>query len=64
VTVDNLRITNQTADTVEFIGRNTYYDPDDSRQVEERTFRVQMVEGQPQIVGSDFVQVLQPRRGN
>jgi len=63
VTVDNLRVTNQTADTVELIGRNTYDYPDGSRQQEERTFRVQMVEGQPQIVGSDFVQVLQPRGG-
>jgi hypothetical protein len=53
VTVDNLRVTNQTSDTVELTGRNTYYYPDGSRQQEERTFRVQMVEGQPRIVGSD-----------
>ena len=61
VTVDNLRVRNQTADTVELIGRNTYYYPDGSQQQEERTFRVQLVEGQPRIVGSDFVQVLKSR---
>lgn len=63
VTVDNLRVTSQSADTVELLGRNTYYYPDGSLQQEERTFRVQMVEGKPRIVGSDFVQVLQPRGG-
>ena len=63
VTVDNLQVTHQSDDSVELVGRNTYYYPDGSRQQEERTFRVQMVEGQPRIVGSDFVQVLQPRSG-
>ncbi len=61
VTIDNLRVGNQTGDMVELMGRNTYYYPDGTQQQEERTFRVQMVEGQPRIVGSDFVQVLRPR---
>jgi serine/threonine protein kinase len=61
VTVENLRVTNQTADTVEMVGQNTYIYADGSTQREERTFTVQMVDGQPRIVGSSFVSVLQPR---
>jgi hypothetical protein len=59
--VENLQVTNQTADTVEMIGQNTYIYADGSTQREERTFTVQMVDGQPRIVGSSFVSVLQPR---
>jgi serine/threonine-protein kinase len=64
VTVDNLRVTSQTNDTVELIGRNTYYYPDGSQQQEERTFQVRQMGGQPRIVGSEFVQVLRPRGGD
>lgn len=61
VSVENLRITSQSADTVEFLGENTYYYPDGSTQREERTFTVQMQDGQPRIVASDFRSVLQSR---
>jgi eukaryotic-like serine/threonine-protein kinase len=61
VTVENLRVTNQTADTVELVGQNTYYYADGSRQLEERTYTVQLVESEPRIVGSTFVQVIKPR---
>lgn len=61
VTVENLRVTNQTADTVELVGQNTYVYSDGSTQREERTFSVQMQDGQPRIVGSSFVRVTQSR---
>ncbi|MGB3312480.1 MAG: protein kinase [Nodosilinea sp.] len=61
VSVENLRVTGQTADTVEFVGENTYVYPDGSTQREERSFAVQMQDGQPRIVGSSFRGVLQSR---
>ncbi|MBE9158874.1 protein kinase [Nodosilinea sp. LEGE 06152] len=61
VSVENLRVTNQSADTVEFVGENTYIYPDGSTQREERTFTVQMQDGQPRIVASRFRGVLQSR---
>ena len=61
VSVENLRVTGQTADTVEFLGENTYVYPDGSTQREQRTFTVQMSDGQPRIVASNFRSVLQSR---
>ncbi|WP_317034524.1 protein kinase domain-containing protein [Nodosilinea sp. E11] len=61
VSVENLRVTGQTADTVEFVGENTYVYPDGSTQREQRSFTVQMQDGQPRIVGSSFRGVLQAR---
>lgn len=61
VSVENLRVTNQTADTVEFVGENTYVYPDGSTQREQRTFTVQISDGQPRIVASSFRGVLQSR---
>ncbi|MBE9135998.1 protein kinase [Nodosilinea sp. LEGE 07088] len=61
VSVENLRVTGQTADSVEFVGENTYFYPDGSTQREERTFTVQMQDGQPRIVASNFSSVLEAR---
>jgi serine/threonine protein kinase len=61
VSVENLRVTRQTSDTIEFLGENTYYYPDGSTQREERTFTVQIADGQPRIVASRFQRVLQAR---
>jgi serine/threonine protein kinase len=61
VSVENLRVTTQSAETVELIGKNTYYYPDGSTQEEERTFTVQMVDQEPRIVGSAFVRVIKAR---
>ncbi|PSR18816.1 serine/threonine protein kinase [filamentous cyanobacterium CCP3] len=62
VSVENLRVTGQSGDTVEFVGENTYVYPDGSTQREERSFTVQMQDGQPRIVGSSFRRVLQSRQ--
>ncbi|MEM6427385.1 MAG: hypothetical protein AAF728_19840, partial [Cyanobacteria bacterium P01_D01_bin.128] len=61
VSVDNLRVTQQTANGIELLGENTYIYPDGSTQREARTFTVELVEGQPRIVGSQFVRVIQAR---
>ncbi len=61
VSVENLRVTGQTADSVEFVGENTYVYPDGSTQREQRSFTVQMLDGQPRIVGSSFGGVLKSR---
>lgn len=61
VTVENLRVTNQTPDTVELVGQNTYVYPDGRTQREERTYTVQMLNGEPRIVASSFVRVLKSR---
>ena len=61
VTVENLRVTDQTSDRIEFLGENTYVYPDGSTQREERTFTVQTIDGQPRIVASSFRRVITPR---
>jgi eukaryotic-like serine/threonine-protein kinase len=61
VSVENLRVTSQSADTVKFLGENTYVYPDGSTQREQRTFTVRMSDGQPRIVASSFRGVLQAR---
>ncbi|ESA36873.1 serine threonine protein kinase [Leptolyngbya sp. Heron Island J] len=61
VSVENLQVQSQTSDTIEFLGQNTYIYADGSMQREARTFTVQLVDGQPRIVGSDFVRVIESR---
>jgi serine/threonine-protein kinase len=61
VSVENLRVTGQTADSINFVGENTYVYPDGSTQREQRSFTVQMQDGQPRIVGSSFGGVLESR---
>ena len=62
VSVENLRVTGQTADAIELLGENTYVYTDGSTQREERTFTVQLRDGQPRIVASSFKGVLQSDR--
>ena len=61
VSVNNLQVTTQTANTLELLGQNTYVYSDGSTQQEERTFTVQLINGQPRIVASAFVRVIQAR---
>ncbi len=61
VTVENLRVINQTDSLISLEGENTYYYPDGSIQREERTFTFKFVDGDPKIVESNFVRVLQFR---
>jgi serine/threonine-protein kinase len=61
VSVENLRVTDQTADSIELLGENTYVYSDGSTQREERTFTVKTVDGKPRIVASNFGRVLEFR---
>lgn len=61
VTVEDLRVTKRTAETINLIGQNTYVYPDDSTQGEERTYTVQMRSGQPRIVASSFIRITKAR---
>lgn len=62
VSVENLRVTGQTADAIELLGENTYVYADGSSQREERTFTVELRDGQPRIVASSFKGILQSDR--
>lgn len=61
VTVQNLQVTTQTAETIELLGQTTYVYEDGSTQEEERTYIIQQVDGQPRIVSSAFVRVVKSR---
>ncbi|MEL7502049.1 MAG: serine/threonine-protein kinase [Cyanobacteria bacterium J06554_6] len=61
VSVENLAVTAETGNRLELLGNNTYYYPDGSTQEEERTFTVQLIDGQPLIVASKFVRVIKAR---
>ncbi|MEO1403276.1 MAG: serine/threonine-protein kinase, partial [Cyanobacteria bacterium J06635_1] len=61
VTVENVRVTAQTAETIELLGQNTYVYDDGSTQQEERTYTVQLINGAPRMVASDFVRVIKSR---
>ncbi|MEM1253922.1 MAG: protein kinase [Cyanobacteria bacterium P01_H01_bin.21] len=61
VSIENLQLQNQTSDTIDFVGQNTYRYSDGSTQQEERTFTVQLVDGEARIVGSTFVRVIKSR---
>ncbi|MEM7066221.1 MAG: serine/threonine-protein kinase [Cyanobacteria bacterium P01_B01_bin.77] len=61
VSVENLQVIEQTPERIEFLGQNTYVYSDGSIQIEERTFTVQPVDGQPRIIESEFRGVTQSR---
>ena len=61
VSVENLRIKNRTADTIDLVVQNTYVYLDGSFQQEERNYTVKMIGNQPTIVDTSFVEVLKDR---
>ncbi len=62
ISAENLQVMRQTRDRVELIGQNTYFYDDGTTQLEDRTYMVELVGGQPRIVDSKFVRVVKPRR--
>ncbi|MBE9032496.1 protein kinase [filamentous cyanobacterium LEGE 11480] len=62
ISVENLQYTAKTNDRVNLVGENTYFYPDGTTQREERTYVVQLIDGQPRIVASKFVRILRSRR--
>jgi eukaryotic-like serine/threonine-protein kinase len=61
VTVKKLKIINQSAGNISLIGQNTYFYPNGSTQQEERTYVVEMINGQPYIIDSSFIRVIKAR---
>jgi len=61
VTVEDLSVTSQTTTSVDLIGSNTYFYPDGSTQREERSYRLEKLNGSPIIVSSEFIRVTKPR---
>lgn len=61
VSIENLQLQNQTSNTIDFVGQNTYRYSDGSTQQEERTFTVQLIDGEARIVDSTFVRVTKSR---
>ena len=62
VSVENVRIVNQSPDAADLLIQNTYVYLDGSFQQEERNYTVQMVNNQPKIVDTAFVEVTRGRR--
>ncbi|WP_404790448.1 protein kinase [Altericista sp. CCNU0014] len=61
VTVKNLKIIDRSAENISLIGQNTYFYPNGSTQLEERTYVVEMINGQPYITDSSFIRVIKTR---
>ncbi|MGF1515642.1 MAG: protein kinase [Elainellaceae cyanobacterium] len=61
VSVENLRVVEQTGRIVLLSGQNTYFYSDGSSQREARMFTIQLVDGQPRVIGSDFVRIIRQR---
>ncbi|QQE64817.1 hypothetical protein GFS31_14990 [Leptolyngbya sp. BL0902] len=61
VTVENLRVLEQSDDQIALLGENTYFYPDGTTQREERTFTVQMMNDEPRVVSSAFRRVIKFR---
>ncbi|AFY72480.1 serine/threonine protein kinase [Synechococcus sp. PCC 7502] len=61
VTVENLELTSKTDTSMSFVGTNTYFYPDGSKQIEERSYTVQFVNKIPLISGSEFIRVVKAR---
>ena len=61
VSVENLQVTTESPETIELVGRNTYFYQDGTTQQEERTFTVEIVDAQPRIVDSAFVRITKSR---
>ena len=61
VSLVNLQVTNQGTDSVELVGQNIYVYDDGTTQEEERTFTVQLIDGEPRIIDSTFVRVIKAR---
>ena len=61
ISVEKLRVLNQSAKSVDLIAQNTYIYPDESTQQEERTYLVRLIDGQPYITDSSFVRIIKAR---
>lgn len=61
VTVEDITVTSQSAESITLVGYNTYYYPDGTTQREQRNFTVTNINGVPKISASQFLRVTKPR---
>jgi len=61
VSVENLNITAKTDTSISFIGTTTYFYTDGAKQVEERSYTVELVNKTPLISASEFIRVVKSR---
>ena len=61
VSVENMRVVSQTPELADLMVQNTYIYLDGSYQQEERSYTVQMVDNQPTIVDTAFIEVIRDR---
>lgn len=61
VTVENLTVVDRTEEALTLVGQNTYVYPNAEVQREERTYTLEIINGQPRIVDSQFVRVTKAR---
>ncbi|MEM9092706.1 MAG: hypothetical protein AAGC93_28755, partial [Cyanobacteria bacterium P01_F01_bin.53] len=59
--VENLIVIGETAETLTLIGNNTYFYQDGTTQEEERTYILQLIDGEPRIIASNFVRITKRR---
>jgi serine/threonine protein kinase, bacterial len=57
VTVNNLKVISRSDTSMSFIGENTYYYPDGSRQKEQRSFTIDAIDGALKVTDSKFIKV-------
>lgn len=57
VTVEDLRITSKTENSINFVGQNTYSWQDGSTQKELRSYQVKMLAGELKVTDSQFIKV-------
>ena len=61
VTVEKLSIASRSDNFINFVGTNTYFYPDGSIQMEERSYTVQLINNIPLISASNFLRVIKSR---
>jgi serine/threonine-protein kinase len=57
VTIENLQVISQTENSIDFIGENTYFYPDGSTQIENRSYTVRNLNGDLKVTDSKFIKV-------
>jgi serine/threonine protein kinase, bacterial len=61
ISIENLQTIAKSNNSIEFIGENTYYYLDGSRQKEKRSYTIQVLNGELKITDSQFIKVTKPR---
>ncbi len=61
VDIDDIQVTSRSETTINLVGVNSYFYPEGTTQVEERSYKVELINGEPLITDSQFVKVIRLR---